>query len=247
MTAVYSDLSGKPVLITGGATGIGAAMVRAFVGQNARVAFIDINAAAGATLATETGALFLDCDLRDIPKLRQTIATAGERIGPLRVLINNAARDDRHDWQDVTPDYWDERLATNLRHQFFAAQAAAPMMRDAGGGAIVNLGSISWMLRQPGMVAYTTAKAAVEGLTRSLAANFGPWHIAVTTLTPGWVMTERQLSMWVSEADTREILQRQALKRPLVPDDIAKAALFLASENAAACTGQTLIVDGGWA
>ena len=166
--------------------------------------------------------------------------------GPITVLVNNAARDDRHPAAEVTPDYWDERFAVNLKHQFFAAQAVQPMMREAGGGSIINMGSTSWMVGQGGMAAYTAAKSAVLGLTRSLARDWGPDNIRVNSIAPGWIMTERQISKWLSPAGEAELMTRQCLKRKLYPDDIARVVLFLAADDSSAITNQSYIVDGGW-
>ena len=250
--ASYPTLRARSVLVTGGGSGIGAQIVRRFCEQNSRVAFIDLNADAGAATvqAIERDGLatpvFLPCDLRDIAALRAAVAQAAERNGPITVLVNNAARDDRHPAAAVTPDYWDERFAVNLRHQFFAAQAVHPMMQAAGGGSIINMGSTSWMVGQGGMAAYTAAKSAVLGLTRSLARDWGVDGIRVNSLAPGWIMTERQKSLWLTPEGERELMARQCLKRKLVPDDIARVVLFLAADDSAAMTNQSYIVDGGW-
>ena len=248
LTNTYPSLRGAPVFVTGGASGIGEAIVRAFAAQGARTAFVDIDAARGEALAAELGAeaMFIDCDLRDVEALRAAVEAARARNGDLAVLVNNAADDTRHRLGDLTPAYWDDRMAVNLRPMVFAAQAAAPQMRRRGGGAIVNFGSISWKTGMGGMVAYTTAKAAVHGLTRSLARDLGPDHIRVNTVTPGWVMTERQLALWVDAAGEAEIDARQCLKSRLAPDDIAAMVLFLASDDARLCTAQEFTVDGGW-
>jgi NAD(P)-dependent dehydrogenase (short-subunit alcohol dehydrogenase family) len=184
--------------------------------------------------------------LRDIEALRASVEAIRTRLGPITILINNAARDDRHDMDSVTSEYWDERIATNLKHQFFAAQAVAPDMRAAGHGAIVNMGSVSWMIGQGGMPCYTTAKSAVQGLTRSLARDLGPNNIRVNTVVPGWIMTQRQLDLWLNPESEAELMTRQCLKRKLVPDDVARVVLFFASDEAGACTNQNYIVDGGW-
>ena len=252
LSNTYPSLKDAPVFVTGGASGIGEAIVRGFAGQGARVAFVDIDTARGETLAralASAGApppLFLTCDIRDIAALRGAIEEARARHGDLAVLVNNAANDTRHALADLTPDYWDDRMAINLRPMVFAAQAAAEQMRRRGNGSIVNFGSISWKTGMGGMVAYTTAKAAVHGLTRSLARDLGPDNIRVNTVTPGWVMTERQLALWVDAAGEAEIDARQCLKARLAPDDIAAMVLFLASEDARLCTAQEFTVDGGW-
>lgn len=251
-SAIYPDLDGRSVLVTGGGSGIGAQIVRRFCEQGSRVAFLDLDRKASEalveTLSGGGGAhpLFLPCDLRDIDALRRCVAQAGAANGPITVLVNNAARDDRHPFDTVTPEYWDERFAVNLRHQFFAAQAAYPMMRQAGGGSVVNMGSTSWMVGQGGMAAYTAAKSAVLGLTRSLARDWGPDNIRVNSIAPGWIMTERQKTLWLTPEGERELMTRQCLKRQLVPDDIARVVLFMASDASSAMTNQSYIVDGGW-
>ena len=248
MAASYHDLAGKVVLLTGGATGIGEAIVRRFVGQHAWVGFLDIKDEEGRALADELGAnvRFVHADLTDIAELRAAVDEVRTTFGPITVLVNNAAHDERHRTEDVTPEYWDGRVAVNLRHQFFAAQAVLPDMKAAGGGAVINFGSTSWMVGQGGMAAYTACKSAVLGLTRSLARDFGPDNIRVNAIAPGWIMTRRQKELWLTPEGTAELMQRQCLKRELVPDEIARVALFLASEEASACTSQHYVVDGGW-
>jgi len=250
--AHYPSLAGTPVVISGGASGIGEALVRNFAAQGAKVGFVDIQAEQGHRLAaelTEAGktVAFAPCDIRDIPAYQAAITGFAERHGDALVLINNAAHDDRHDWAEVTPDYWDERMATNLRHGFFAMQAVAPGMIRAGRGSIINMGSISWMIMVPRLPLYETAKAAMHGLSRSMARELGGHGIRVNTLVPGWVMTQRQLDEWVDEQAKRLIDQSQALPGRVYPDDIARMALFLAAEDSAMVTGQQLIVDAGWA
>ena len=248
----YPSLADRVVFVTGGGSGIGESVVEHFCRQRSRVAFVDIAEPPSRGLCTrlrETGLpepLYIECDLRDIGALQQAVATVGRELGPITVLVNNAARDDRHAIQEVTPEYWDERMAVNLRHQFFAAQAVFPQMKSQGGGSIVNMGSISWMFSQGGMPAYTTAKAAVHGLTRSLARDYGPVGIRVNTVVPGWVMTRRQIELWLDEAGERELEARQCLKTKLMPEDVACMVLFLAAEDSAMCTAQNFIVDGGW-
>ncbi len=250
--ATYPSLEGRSVFITGGGSGIGAAIVEAFAAQRAKVAFCDIDERCSGELIEALGAqgharpFFTRCDVRDIAQLRAAIAAAAEANGPITVLVNNAARDDRHAFETVTPDYWDERMAVNLKHQFFAAQAVYPMMQAAGGGSIVNFGSTSWMIGQGGMPAYTTAKSAVAGLTRSLARDFGPANIRVNCIAPGWIMTERQKTMWLTPESEAELLKRQCLKRQLQPAEMARIVLFLASDDSSAMTNQTYIADGGW-
>ncbi len=244
-TAIYPSLSGARVLITGGATGIGAELVRAFAVQGAQVAFLDIDAEAGAALAAELGATFRACDLRDIAALQARIAELEAVLGSFAVLVNNAARDDRHDFEALTPDYWDDCMATNLRHHPFAAQTVLAGMKAAGGGAVINMGSISWRRGRPGMLGYTTAKAAISGMTRSLAAELGPHGVRVNSVVPGAVLTERQARLWLTPEKNREFLDQQALKFRLEPGHVADMVLFLASDAALACTGQDFIVDAG--
>jgi D-xylose 1-dehydrogenase len=249
--ALYPDLAGKVVIVTGGGSGIGEAIVRAFARQNAKVGFLDINKPASEAVAAdlaEKGATvrFEHCDLTDVEALRRSIAAIRAELGPVSVLINNAAHDERHRTEDVTPEYWDGRVAVNLRHQFFCAQAVLEDMKAARDGVIINFGSVSWMIGQGGMAAYTAAKSAVLGLTRSLARDFGPDNIRVNAIAPGWIMTERQLEKWVTPEGEAEIMRSQCLKRKLYPDDISRVVLFLASEEAGACTNQQYVVDGGW-
>jgi NAD(P)-dependent dehydrogenase (short-subunit alcohol dehydrogenase family) len=249
--ARYPSLRHRVVLVTGGASGIGAAIVEAFHEQDSRVAFLDRDEKAAAALIARfgTGAgapLFLNCDLTDIAALRQAIARAAAALGPITILVNNAARDDRHAIEAVTPEMWDGIMANNLRHQFFAAQAVIAGMEAAGGGAIVNLGSISWLIGQGGMPGYLSAKAAITGLTRALARDLGPKNIRVNSVLPGWTMTERQLTLWLTPEAEKDLMARQCLKRRLMPRDIANMVLFLAADDSAMCTNQSYIVDGGW-
>lgn len=244
--ATYPSLVGKRVLITGGATGIGASLVEAFAAQDARVAFIDIDRSAGTAVADRFAPDgFHDCDLRDVDAVTSTIAAIAQEFGGIDVLVNNAANDDRHNLDDITPAYWDERMATNLRHLFFAAQAVVPGMRAAGGGAIINFGSISWHLGLRNLVIYQTAKAAIEGLTRSLARDLGRDNIRVTTIVPGNVQTLRQ-KRWYTPEGEAEIVAAQCLDGRVQPADVAALALFLASDDARMCTGHEYFVDAGW-
>lgn len=248
--ALYPDLAGRAVFVSGGASGIGAAFVAAFAAQGCSVTFIDVADAAGEALAARLGAAstrYAHCDVRDVPALRRAIAEAATAFGPIRVLINNAARDDRHAFADVTPEYWDDNQATNLRHHFFSAQAVAPGMAAAGGGSIINLGSVSWMRGRPGLASYTTAKAAIHGLTRTLARELGGMNIRVNSIVPGAIVTARQQALWLSPEKEKEFLDQQCLKFRLSEDDVAGTALFLASDEARGITGQSLIVDAGLA
>lgn len=249
--AQYPSLTDRTVLITGGATGIGACLVEQFVAQGARVGFLDIDVSAGYGLAgrlsdARHAPVFVPADVTDIETLERGIDAIRERIGPIGVLLNNAANDQRHQIEDTTPQSWDAGIAVNLRHQFFAAKQVAPDMREAGGGSIVNFGSVSWMLKMGGMPVYTTAKAAVQGLTRSLARDFGPYNIRVNTLVPGWVMTDKQVRLWLTDAGRADIARGQCLPQLLMPQHIARMALFLASDDSVMCTAQDFVVDGGW-
>lgn len=252
-TARYPSLAGKSVLITGGGSGIGASLVEHFVGQGCKVGFIELNGEVAAAHAeavektTGTRPYYEVADLRDIDALRTAIARLADRTGPFHVLVNNAGNDDRMPIEDVTPQYWDERQATNLRHQFFAAQAVLPGMSAAGGGAIINMGSISWMKGAAGLIFYTTAKSAVMGMTKSLAREVGERNIRVNSIAPGWVLTERQVvrAKAIYQGKFREYLESQCLKEHLLPPDIARMALFLAADDSRLVTGQTFIVDGG--
>ena len=251
-TTRYRGLSGRTVLITGGATGIGASLVTHFVAQGAKVGFLDLAVQEGEALAASLAAaehppVFVAVDLTDIDALQAAIALVRARLGPITVLLNNAANDQRHRVDTVTSASWDAAVAVNLKHQFFAAQAVVGDMRAAAGGSIVNFGSVSWMLKQGGMPVYTTSKSAVQGLTRSLARDFGPWRVRVNTLVPGWVMTERQRRLWVTATSRDEIARGQCINAELLPEHIAHMALFLASDDSAMCTAQDFIVDGGWA
>lgn len=251
MTAIYPDLAGKVVLVTGGASGIGAAIARVFARQKSTVVFFDINEEAGMGLSRELSgqglaAYFQRVDLTDIPALRAGVADACKAHGPTAILINNAAHDERHPTEEVTPEYWDDRIAVNLKHQFFAAQAVLPSMKAAGQGVIINFGSTSWMVGQGGMAAYTASKSGVIGLTRSLARDYGPFNIRVNAIAPGWIMTERQIAKWLTPEGEAELMRRQCLKRKLTPDELANFTVFLASDDASACTAQHYVVDGGW-
>ena len=254
--ARYPSLANRTVLVTGGATGIGAAFVEHFFDQGAKVAFFDIDTDAGEALADTLGAdlaagrhrpMFLRVDLTDIDALQKAIADVRSALGPIGVLVNNAANDKRHTIEEVTPAFYDAGIAVNIRHQFFAAQAVVEDMKQLGGGSIINLGSISWMLKNGGYPVYVTAKAAVQGMTRGLARDLGRFNIRVNTLVPGWVMTEQQKRLWLDDAGRRAIKEGQCIDGELLPAHLARAALFLASDDSRMMTAQDVIVDGGWA
>lgn len=251
-TAIYPSLKDRVVFISGGGSGIGASIVEHFCQQGAKVGFVDVDEDASRKLVAEMAAAghhephFIACDLRDIEALRAAIGEVRTALGPITVLVNNAANDQRHDIDEVTPEFWDDRIAVNLKHQFFAAQAIYPDMEAAGGGAIVNVGSASWMVGQGGMPCYTTAKSAITGLTRALARDLGPKNIRVNCVVPGWIMTQRQIDLWLTPEAEADLMKSQCLKRKLYPADIARAILFFASDDAGAFTNQSYVADGGW-
>ena len=243
--AVYPSLRGKRVLITGGGSGIGAGLVEAFARQGSEVSFFDIAEGEALALSLATGARFERVDLTDTGALQARIAALVEEDGAFDIHVNNAANDDRHTIEEVTEDYWSDRLDVNLKHLFFCAQAVIPGMRARGGGAIVNMGSISWHLGLPGMPLYQTAKAAIEGLTRALARDLGEDDIRVTCVVPGNVRTPRQLKWYTPEGEA-EIVAGQCLKGRLTPEDVAALVLFLACDDARLITGHEYFVDAGW-
>ncbi|HCP82612.1 MAG TPA: 3-oxoacyl-ACP reductase [Octadecabacter sp.] len=245
--ASYPSLKGKTVFVTGGASGIGADTVRSFAAQGAKVGFVDLNADASKALvdAVDGDVVFATCDLRDIDGLKAAFAELVGKVGPAQVLVNNAARDDRHDWKDVTPEYWDERFHTNLRHMFFAIQAVAPEMIKAGAGSIINIGSNSWWEAGGGFPAYATSKSAVHGLTRTMARDLGEHRIRVNTVVPGWIMTERQKDLWVTPEALAKQVDRQVLPDPIDPIYVARMVVFLASDDAAMCSAQNFLVEAG--
>lgn len=250
--ATYPSLRGRSVFITGGGSGIGASMVSAFTEQGARVAFIDINESASAALAQQLKAAghaapwWRACDVRDVPALQAAIADAGAALGDFAVLVNNVASDDRHTLESITPEYYDERIAINQRPALFAIQAVVPGMKRLGFGSIVNFGSIGWQTKTSGYPCYAIAKSSVDGLTRGFAAGLGPFRIRVNTVTPGWVMTERQIRLWLTPEGEQDIARNQCLPDKLQPSDVARMVLFLASDDAAMCTAQEFTVDAGW-
>ena len=247
--ARYPDLAGRTVFVSGGGSGIGAAFVRAFAGQGAR-SRSSTSPRPRRARSSPSSAPWLPTGPATSATSARSSARSPKRqraLGPIRVLVNNAARDDRHAFDDVTPEYWDDNQAVNLRHQFFAAQAVAPQMEAAGGGSIINLGSVSWMRGRPELAGYTTAKAAINGLTRTLARELGPRNIRVNCIVPGAIATERQRALWVTPEKERQFLEQQCLKFRLSEDDVARCALFLASDEARGITGQNLVVDAGLA
>ena len=250
--ARYPSLRGKNVFVTGGGTGIGAAIVSAFAEQGARVAFVDVadpqsEALAHGLQAQGATVWWQRCDVRDVPALQDAIAQASAALGDFSVLVNNVARDDRHTLESVTPEYWDERMAVNQRPAFFAIQTVVPGMRRLGGGAVINLGSTGWQTKASGYPCYAIAKSSVNGLTRGLADSLGADRIRVNTVSPGWVMTERQISMWLDAAGEADLQRNQCLPDKLKPSDVARMVLFLASDDGAMCTAQEFKVDAGWA
>lgn len=250
--ASYPSLVDRTVFVTGGADGIGSAIVEQFVRQGSKVAFADINGVKGAETVERCVALkprhdprFFEVDLVDIDATQAAVRQAQAELGGLTVLVNNAASDDRHTWQEMTADYWDDRLNTNLRHYFFTIQAAAPAMIAAQNGSIINIGSSSYMMQEDFFPGYAIAKSGVEGITRTLARTFGPDNVRVNTVLPGWVATERQLTKWWSEEGEAGTLHDQAIKRRINPAEFAQMVLFLAADDGGACTAQEFLVDGG--
>lgn len=251
-SATHPSLRGRAVFVTGGGSGIGAAIVRAFAAQGARVAFVDIAEAPSRALAAAVEAggdpapWWRACDVRDVAALQAAIAEAAEALGDFAVLVNNVASDDRHTLESVTPDYYDDRMAINERPAFFAIQAVVAGMRRRGAGSVINLGSTGWQGKGAGYPCYAIAKSSVNGLTRGLARTLGRDRIRINTVSPGWVMTERQIALWLDEEGERELQRNQCLPDKLQPHDIARMVLFLASDDAAMCTAQEFTVDAGW-
>ena len=250
--ASYGSLLDRVVLITGGGSGIGAAIVEQFVEQGSRVAFLDINEEAASELTRRiagTGRhdpLYVPCDLTNIPALKIAVDEVNRRLGSPVVLVNNAGNDDRRDLEDVTVEYWDQRIAINLRHYFFAAQAVADGMKKMRQGSIINLSSIAWMIPTPHLPVYATAKAAILGLSRSLSLDLGRWEVRVNAVLPGAILTERQRRLWLNPEYETEVLSRQHLKRHLQPEEVARLILFLAADDSAGITGQQHFIDAGW-
>ncbi|SCK15330.1 D-xylose dehydrogenase [Variovorax sp. HW608] len=251
LSAIYPSLAGRRVVVTGGGSGIGAAMVESFVRQNAKVHFLDIAEADARSLESRLSdvahpPVFHRCDLTDIGEIHATFAAIEASGGPVNILVNNAANDDRHEVDRVTPHYWDARIAVNLRHQFFCAQAVAGGMRAMGQGVILNLGSISWHLALPELSLYMTAKAGIEGLTRGLARDLGKFNIRVNCIVPGAVRTPRQMQLWQTPESEAKVVAAQCLQQRIDPAHVAEMALFLASDDAARCSGREYFVDAGW-
>jgi D-xylose 1-dehydrogenase len=251
MAATYPSLKDRVVFISGGSSGIGAELVRAFAAQGSRVAFCGTKAGGGDALIAEVTAAghpapwYAACDVRDVAAYRAVLQRAAADVGTIRVLVNNAGRDDRHAMEEVTSEFWDDRLALNLKHHFFAIQAVAPGMAEAGGGSIVNMGSVSWMRGRPNLVGYTTAKAGILGLTRTLARELGPRNIRVNALVPGAIVTDRQTTLHRDPAADQAFLDAQCLKIRLDPGHVARPTLFLAADDSDGMTGQHVLVDAG--
>jgi len=252
MKVKYFDLENKRVFITGGGSGIGASIVEHFCEQGSEVYFVDINVEESKKLVDEMKnkkfkePTFIECDLINIKLLQETISKILTEKGPINILINNAANDTRHKIDDVTVEYWDERINVNLRHFFFTVQAVKKSMIENNGGVIINMGSTSWMIGQGGMAAYTAAKSGVVGMTRSFARDLGEFNIRVNSVVPGWVMTQRQIDMWLNKESEEELMKKQCLKEKLMPNEIAQAVLFFSSDQSSGCTNQSYIVDKGW-
>jgi D-xylose 1-dehydrogenase len=250
--ASYPSLRDRVVVVTGGASGIGESIVEAFAMQHSRVAFLDIQDAAADRLIQQieasgfTPPVYFHCDLSDVAAIKASVEETLERFKTVDVLVNNAGNDSRHSIEEVTAEYWDQAMAVNLRHQFFVTQAIIPSMRQAGQGSIINMSSISWAIPSTGLPAYVTAKAAVVGLTRTLARELGVHNIRVNCIMPGAIQTERQERLWFTEAYKAEILARQALKRIIRPAEVARLILFLAAEDSSGVTNQSFVIDGGW-
>ena len=243
--ASYPSLKGRSVFVSGGGSGIGASIVEHLAAQGSKVAFVDINEPASKEIAGKTGALFLKCDIRDVKAYQAALVEAASKLGTITVLVNNAAHDERHKLQDVTAEFWDDRIAVNLRHAFFAIQAVAPGMKQAGGGSIVNFSSVSYHTMTANLSVYQAAKAAVIGMTRGLARDLGPDGIRLNAITPGWIMTQRQIDLWLTPEAEADLMKAQVLKEKVYPADIARMVLFLASDDSRLISAQNFVVDGG--
>jgi NAD(P)-dependent dehydrogenase (short-subunit alcohol dehydrogenase family) len=252
MKAKYYDLKNKRVFVTGGGSGIGASIVEHFCEQDSEVYFVDINVEESNKLILDIKnknfkvPTFIECDLLNIKKLQNTISKIISDKGPINILINNAANDERHAIDDVTEEYWNERINVNLRHYFFTVQSVKKTMIENKYGVIVNIGSASWMIGQGGMAAYTAAKSGVVGLSRSFARDLGEFNIRVNSVVPGWVMTNRQIEKWLTPESEADMMKKQCLKHKLIPSDISKAVLFFSSDQSSGCTNQSYVVDKGW-
>lgn len=250
--ASYPSLRDQSIIITGGASGIGAAFVSAFAGQGSRVAFLDIQKEPAQALAQRLSAtsrhapIFFACDLTDIAAVERLMGEILQTFGTPKALVNNAASDQRHATEEVTLEFWEQCIALNLRHQFFVTQAVIPGMKKQRSGSIINMSSISPIIPSTGVPVYTTAKAGIVGLTRTLSKELGPWNVRVNAILPGAIETERQIKLWLTPEYTAEILANQSLKRMLQPEEVARLALFLAADDSSAITGQSHVIDGGW-
>jgi D-xylose 1-dehydrogenase len=243
--ASYPSLKGRTVFVSGGGSGIGASIVEHFAAQGAKVGFVDINEPASKDIAGKTGAMFLKCDIRDVKAYQAAIAEAALKLGTITVLVNNAAHDERHKLEDVTPEFWDDRIAVNLRHAYFAIQSVVPGMKQAGGGSIVNFSSVSYHTMTANLSVYQAAKAATIGMTRGLARDLGPDRIRLNAITPGWIMTQRQIDLWLTPEAEADLMKAQVLKEKVYPADIARMVLFLASDDSRLISAQNFVVDGG--
>ncbi len=250
--ATYPSLRDRAIIVTGGASGIGEAIVEVFAIQQAKVVFLDIQDEAAAALVqrlSTAGAakpIYYHCDLTDIAEAQRTVQSVLQRFGSVDVLVNNAGDDTRHDIAEVTPEFWDRTIAVNLRHQFFMSQAVIPSMKKAHRGSIINMSSIGWVIPSTSQVVYVTAKAAVVGMTRTLAHELGADNIRVNCVMPGAILTERQKRLWLNEEYTAQVLTNQALKRMILPEEVARLILFLASDDSSAITNQSYVIDAGW-
>jgi NAD(P)-dependent dehydrogenase (short-subunit alcohol dehydrogenase family) len=243
--AIYPSLKGRSVFVSGGGSGIGASIVEHLAAQGSKVAFVDINEPASKEVVAKTGALFLKCDIKDTKAYQAALAEVAGKQGAITVLVNNAAHDERHKLEDVTPEFWDDRIAVNLRHAFFAIQTVVPGMKKAGGGSIVNFSSISYHTMTANLAVYQAAKAATIGMTRGLARDLGGDKIRLNSITPGWIMTQRQIEKWLTPEAEADLMKAQVLKEKVYPPDIARMVLFLAADDSRLISAQNFVVDGG--